>query len=72
MDENNFEYNGMKFYAEEISEDDYIDLDRDVCTGCYFDNGDVCDFDIFSDDRTMCCSDDRKDGRNVIFKKAEG
>ena len=68
-DENNFEINGVEFYAEEISEEDYLNLDRDVCTGCYFDGGNECNF---PDDDPKCCSDDRKDGRNVVFKKVEG
>ena len=69
--QNEFEINGLKFYAEEISEEDYLNLERDACTGCYFANGKECNYP-HPDDITLCCSDDRKDGRNVVFKKVEG
>lgn len=69
IDENSFEVDGVKLYAEEISKEDYLNLDRDVCTGCYFNINTECNFPGYEPE---CCSDYREDGRNVVFKKVEG
>ena len=69
--QNNFEIDGVKFYAEEIPEEVYLNLEIDICTGCYFGHGNECHYP-HPDDITLCCSDDRKDGINVVFKKVEG
>lgn len=68
-----FTYKGMEFYAEEISREDSSNLDRDLCTGCYFYNGGrmVECGDIHKSKRIICASEGRKDDKNVIFKKIE-
>lgn len=68
MNENYFEYNGKKFYAEGIPRECYENLDCSTCGGCFFYKNNLnCNIAGIP----ACDSDNRKDKRHVIFKEFE-
>lgn len=64
MNENEFEYNGIKLRAIPVDEL------KGVCEGCYFNNND-CGYTFLTDLRPSCLSKKRVDETNVIFVEVE-
>ena len=60
MNENEFEYNGIKLRAIPVDEL------KGVCEGCYFNNND-CGYTFLTDLRPSCLAKKRVDETNVIF-----